>query len=102
MECVQLVATLGVKGAQRDKGVVSRYTWSMPMITLPAHVDGRKIVLDEPYPLPLNSNLLVTLLPISEHSTLRATLSSDAFAFLNDSAEDIYKVTDGEPFHDAP
>ena len=33
----------------------------MPSITLKAHFDGQAIVLDEPYALPANARLLVTL-----------------------------------------
>ena len=78
----------------------------MPTVTLQAHFDGQRIVLDEPYDLPAKANLMVTLLPASadtdsEEVWLRATVSSDAFAFLADPAEDIYTVADGEPFRDA-
>ncbi|HEY9172329.1 MAG TPA: hypothetical protein VI136_08605 [Verrucomicrobiae bacterium] len=78
----------------------------MPTVTLQAHYDGRHIVLDEPYALPANASLMVTLLPStsdadSEAAWLRAASSSDAFAFLADPAEDIYTVADGEPFRDA-
>ena len=78
----------------------------MPTVTLQAHYDGRHIVLDEPYNLPANAPLMVTVLPSSsdtdsEEVWLRAAASSDAFAFLGDPAEDIYTATDGEPFRDA-
>ena len=78
----------------------------MPTVTLQAHFDGQRIVLDEPYDLPAKANLMVTLLPASadtdsEEVWLRAAASSDAFAFLADPAEDIYTVADGEPFRDA-
>ena len=78
----------------------------MPTVTLQAHYDGRHIVLDEPYDLPANAALMVTLLHStsdaeSEETWLRAASSSDAFAFLADPAEDIYTVADGEPFRDA-
>jgi len=78
----------------------------MPTVTLQAHYNGRHIVLDEPYDLPANAPLMVTLLPApvdtdSEESWLRAASSSDAFAFLADPAEDIYTVADGDPFRDA-
>ena len=33
----------------------------MPSITLKAHFDGRSILLDEPYQIPPNARLLVTL-----------------------------------------
>lgn len=78
----------------------------MPAVTLPAHYDGQHIVLDEPYDLPTNANLMVTLLPASsdvesEEAWLRAASSSDAFAFLTNPTEDIYTLADGEPFRDA-
>ena len=78
----------------------------MPTVALQAHYDGEHIILDEPYELPANANLMVTLLPStsdadSEDAWLRAAASSDAFAFLADPAEDIYTTSDGEPFRDA-
>jgi len=78
----------------------------MPTVALQAHYDGKHVVLDEPYELPANASLMVTLLPSppdadSEDAWLRAAASSDAFAFLADPAEDIYSATDGEPFREA-
>lgn len=78
----------------------------MPTVALQAHYDGQHIVLDEPYNLPANANLIVTVLPSSpdadsEEVWLRAASASEAFAFLADSAEDIYTAADGEPFRDA-
>ncbi len=78
----------------------------MPTVALQAHYDGEHIVLDEPYNLPANASLMVTLLPSSsdtdsEDVWLRAVATSDAFAFLADHAEDIYTAADGEPFRDA-
>ena len=78
----------------------------MPTVALQAHFDGQRIVLDEPYDLPANAPLVVTVLPSSpdadaEDTWLRAAAASDAFAFLADPAEDIYRPTDGEPFRDA-
>ena len=78
----------------------------MPTVTLQAHYDGKRIVLDEPYDLPANAPLMITLLPSSpdvdsEENWLRAAASSGAFAFLADPAEDIYTTADGKPFHDA-
>lgn len=75
----------------------------MPTIALQAHYDGKHVVLDEPYDLPTNASLMVTLLPTvpeAEADWLRAAASSDAFAFLADPAEDIYTAHDGEPFRD--
>jgi hypothetical protein len=84
------------------------YRSDMPTIALQAHYDGERIVLDEPFDLPVNASLIVTVLPAmsdaeldSERIWLRAAASSDAFAFLADPAEDVYTATDGEPFVDA-
>ena len=81
----------------------------MPTIALQAHYDGERIVLDEPFDLPVNASLIVTVLPAaseaeldSEEIWLRAAASNDAFAFLADPGEDVYTATDGEPFVDAP
>ena len=78
----------------------------MPTVALQAHYDGERIILDEPFDLPTDAPLIVTVLPaVSEPETeeawLRAAASSDAFAFLAESAEDIYTPEDGEPFRDA-
>jgi hypothetical protein len=35
----------------------------MPAVTLKAHYDGERIVLDEPFEIPPNSPLMVTVLP---------------------------------------
>jgi hypothetical protein len=35
----------------------------MPTVTLKAHYDGERIVLDEPYDLPTNALLMITVLP---------------------------------------
>ncbi len=81
----------------------TRIVPAMPSVALQAHYDGEHIVLDEPYDLPANASLMVTLLPAaagadSEEAWLRAAASSEAFAFLADPAEDIYTTADGEPF----
>jgi hypothetical protein len=78
----------------------------MPTVALPAHYDGERIVLDQPYDLPVNASLVVTVLPSaaegeSEAAWLRAAAASDAFAFLANPAEDIYTMADGKPFRDA-
>ena len=83
---------------------------TMPTIALQAHFDGRQIVLDEPFDLPANASLMVTVLPApaastaetdSESAWLRAAAASEAFAFLADEGEDIYSLADGKPFTDA-
>jgi hypothetical protein len=76
----------------------------MPLVSLQAHFDGKQIVLDEPYELPVNAGLVITLLPeesteITEAAWLKGVAASDAFAFLADPNEDIYTAVDGEPFH---
>lgn len=38
----------------------------MPAVTLKAHYDGERIVLDEPFEIPPNSPLMVTVLPPAE------------------------------------
>ena len=35
----------------------------MPTVSLKAHYDGERIVLDEPFELPVHSPLIVTVLP---------------------------------------
>jgi hypothetical protein len=37
----------------------------MPAVTLKAHWNGERILLDEPYELPPNAPLMVTVLPAS-------------------------------------
>lgn len=37
----------------------------MPTVTLKAHYDGERIVLDEPFEIPPNSPLMVTVLPMT-------------------------------------
>jgi hypothetical protein len=77
----------------------------MPIVALQAHYDGERIVLDEPFDLPRNAPLIVTLLTApadsdSEGTWLRSAASSQAFAFLANPAEDIYTPEDGAPFRD--
>jgi hypothetical protein len=38
----------------------------MPGVTLKAHYDGERIILDEPFEIPPNSHLMVTVLPPNE------------------------------------
>ena len=35
----------------------------MPAVTLKAHFDGKQIVLDEPFDMPPDSSLMVTVMP---------------------------------------
>jgi hypothetical protein len=41
----------------------------MQTVTLTAHFDGEKIQLDEPFALPSNARLLVTILPTPDADT---------------------------------
>ena len=69
-------------------------------------VDAQKhLRLDQPLPIPQNSRVRVIILvpdseEISESEWLTSTASNPAFGFLKDSAEDIYSLSDGKPFHD--
>jgi len=38
----------------------------MPIVTLPAHFDGERICLDEPFDLEPDAKLIVTILPKQE------------------------------------
>lgn len=40
----------------------------MPTVTLRDHYDGDRILLDEPFELPPNASLMVTVLPSTEGS----------------------------------
>ena len=58
-----------------------------------------------PFDFPAHATLIATVLPTASLSDsdmgeawLRATNSSNAFAFLADAAEDIYAVDDGRYF----
>ncbi|MFP4394800.1 MAG: hypothetical protein ACLFTI_06000 [Anaerolineales bacterium] len=65
----------------------------------------RQLQLDDllPVPGPMRVRVIV-LYPSgdepSESEWLRAAARNPAFAFLNDSEEDIYSLKDGVPFHD--
>jgi hypothetical protein len=54
----------------------------MSSITLKAHYDGKHIVLDEPFELPANAPLAVTLLPLDDNAERKqwATLGAPNLA----------------------
>ncbi|MSU63513.1 MAG: hypothetical protein EXS31_14140 [Pedosphaera sp.] len=61
--------------------------------------------LDAPLPVAGSSRVrVIVLVPeagdIDEHGWAKVAVTSPAFDFLKDSAEDIYTRTDGKPFHD--
>ncbi len=52
----------------------------MPNVTLKAHFDGQQILLDEPYALPNNCSLFITVL--REQSSERSDFSAIAISSL--------------------
>jgi hypothetical protein len=61
--------------------------------------------LDEPLPISGPSRVRVIILvreagDIEENAWTKASVTSPAFDFLKDAAEDIYSRADGKPFHD--
>jgi hypothetical protein len=46
-------------------GSIQNYDDPMPAVTLKAHFNGKQIVLDEPFDLPPDSPLIVTVLSIA-------------------------------------
>ena len=38
----------------------------MPTVSIKAHYDGKQILLDEPFAIPANSPLMITVLPLAE------------------------------------
>jgi hypothetical protein len=67
----------------------------MNTITLPAHFDGKKICLDEPFDLKPNTKLIITILPMIEQDDER-----DAWLLLsNKSLRNAY--TEDEPEYSA-
>lgn len=67
----------------------------MPSISLKAHFDGRAIQLDEPYSLPPNTRLLVTLLdPLDETSAGWVELARTGLAMAYSDQEPEYGPAD--------
>ncbi len=74
----------------------------MPSVVLKAHYDGEHIVLDEPFVLPLNAPLAVTVLSPAtpEHESERAewaALSAQSLARAYGDDEPEYTVADLRP-----
>jgi len=71
----------------------------MPTVTLKAHYDGKQIVLDEPFDLPVNAALTVTLLsPISGGDNRQwHDLSAIGLAQAYSDDEPDYSLTDDQP-----
>ncbi len=61
----------------------------MKTVALSAHYDGKKIELDEPYPLPENAHLVVIVLPPDDerHDWLRLSSQQLARAYGDNEPE---------------
>ncbi len=61
----------------------------MKTVALSAHYDGKKIELDEPYPLPDNAQLVVIVLPQDDerHDWLRLSAQELARAYCDNEPE---------------
>ena len=80
------------------------------MTTLTAHFDGKVLVPDSPVKLPVNRPLKVSVSTVkangeedddmNEGAWLRAAWKNASFDFLRDESN-LYRSTDGKPFHDA-
>jgi hypothetical protein len=68
----------------------------MPCITLNANFDGQSIVLDEPFDLPGNARLLLTMVSPSMKSdrTQRSDLAGSGLALAYGDDEPEYRLTD--------
>jgi hypothetical protein len=68
----------------------------MPAVTLKAHFNGKQIVLDDPFDLPPDSSLMVTVLPkgnATEDAQWRS-LAADALARAYGDDEPDYSAAD--------
>jgi hypothetical protein len=68
----------------------------MPTLSLKAHYDGEHILLDEPFDLPTNARLIVTVLPVevNEDRELWANLAASGLAGAYAEDEPEYMITD--------
>ncbi|MCA9999756.1 MAG: hypothetical protein KDE56_28530 [Anaerolineales bacterium] len=78
----------------------------MTAIELTGTIDkNQQLQLDEPLPIAGPARIrLIILYPLEEtwdeHEWLQTAANNPAFAFLQEPEEDIYALTDGQPFHD--
>ena len=74
----------------------SGYSKAMPAITLKAHFDGERILLDEPYQLLPNAPLMVTVLPASsdEDRAMWDRISEESLARAYGDDEPEYSLSD--------
>ena len=82
-----------------ERACIRIYFPPMPAVTLKAHYDGERILLDEPYDLPPNAPLMVTVLPTAESveraDWARASAAGLARAYSDDEPE--YTLDDLKP-----
>ena len=68
----------------------------MPVSALKAHYDGQHILLDDPFDLPVNAQLLITVLPSERASDLESwlTIASESLARAYGDEEPEYSTAD--------
>jgi len=68
----------------------------MPVSALKAHYDGQHILLDDPFDLPVNAQLLITVLPSERESDLESwlTIASESLASAYGDEEPEYSTAD--------
>ena len=66
----------------------------MKTVALSAHYDGKKIELDEPYPLPENAHLVVVVLPQDDERQGWSRLSVQQLARAYGDSEPDYTEAD--------
>lgn len=69
----------------------------MTTVALSAHFDGKKIELDEPYPLPHNARLVVIVLPADDERQEWSRLAGQQLARAYGESEPEYTTTDLRP-----
>lgn len=71
----------------------------MPVSALKAHYDGQHILLDAPFDLPVNAQLLITVLPSERESDLESwlTIASESLARAYGDEEPEYSSEDVKP-----
>ena len=79
----------------------------MPMIAVPAHFDGERICLDEPFDLEPNAKLIVTILPGRESDSEYAAWSRLSGQRLKDAygenePEYAAELLKGSPYKNSP
>jgi len=68
----------------------------MPTVSLRAHYDGERIQLDEPFELPRDASLLVTVLPRDENGDRAAWIAAAKQALSRAYGEDEPEYTLGD------